>query len=97
MFVGVPVRRGGLVHALAGGQAMPGDRLRPLADLVAEPQRPLADHRLFGVVVVVERCRRSPSLGGDVGDGGGQDALAGDDDPGGGVDGGLRLAAALRR
>src|SRR5271155_5128783 len=76
---------------------MLGNRLRPLVDLVAEPQRPLADHRLFGVVVVVERRRRAARLGGDVGDGGGQDAFAGDDSPGGGVDGGLRPATAVRR
>src|SRR5262249_52278520 len=63
---------------------------------VAKAQRPLADHRLFGVVVVVERRRRTARFGGDVGHRRREDALAGDDRSGGGVDGGLRPAPAMR-
>ena len=86
-----------VLRPLPIGQAVPDHRQRPLIGFVAEPQRPFADHRLFGVVVVVERRRRSARLRSDIGDGGCQDAFAGNNCPSGGVDGGLRPAAAVGR
>src|SRR5262249_27319414 len=95
--VGLPVGSGGLVRTLAVGQAMPGHRQGALVGLVAETQGPLADHRLFGVVVVVKGCRRATCFCRDVGDGRRQDAFACVDRSGGNVDRGLCAPAAVRR